>query len=338
MDVARAIEAVFDRSDWPWIFTPDGTAPSSGSVTDGNWKLTVEPTTEGGVAGGKLSGIVFGDGMLDLRTIKSDSGLTLLSVGDSLFKSCSAITGVRFNDELRRIGGYAFYASSVGSVQFGTDLTSLDERAFAYSYLSGTADMSMCTNVTFFASEVYHQCRYLEGLVLPPRLSALGWRAVAACEQLKTVVCSEPPAAWAREMRDKPLALAADAIGGLPALQTLELPCGGVVSIVNLRGTSSLTTLKINGKAPSSIGDVFTSWGSFPAQPAYQLSIVVSPDRDRAGWEALKTRAPTDEEKARADYPGSRAFGVLDAPAGARAWLVWGSSIYKAPGSVLMIR
>ena len=338
MDSARSIEAVFDRSGWPWAFVTDGVSAHSGFVTDGNWKFKVAETTEDGFAGGKLSEFVFGDGLLDLTDVKAQSGLTVLSIETNLFCNVGTISGVKFNNELRRTGGYSFAYSSVGSVQFGTDLTHFDQRTFCGSAIGGIVDMSMCTNVTSFESEVYYRCSELEGIVLPPRLSRFRWRSVAECPKLASITCALPPEQYEKEMKNTSLQIEDDAIGGCNALELLELPCGGVVPFANMRGLTKLKKLVINGSAPASVGDIFTQYASYAPQPAYQTRIVVSAHRDREGWEALKTRAPTAEEKHRSDYPGSNTFGVLDAPGESRAWLVWGRSMFDPKSLVIYFR
>ena len=338
MDAARSIEAVFDRTGWPWMFTTDGASLSSGTLTDGNWKFGVAEATVSGLTGGELATVAFGDGMLDLTSVKADTGLTLVSITNSLFAGSTAISGVKFNNELRRTGSYSFAMSKVSSVQFGTDLTTFGDRTFYGTKLDSTVDMSMCTNVTEFLNEVFFDCQLLKHLVLPPRLSKLNYRPIASCSLLETITCSLPPPEYLDEMKEKNLSMGSDPIGNCPNLERLELPCGGVVTFANMRGLTKLNTLKVNGKAPTSVGDIFTGWSSTQHQPAYQAKIVVSDRRDRAGWEALRTREPTAEERQRSDYPGPRTFGVLDAPSAARVWMVWGLSLYENAGFSIFVR
>lgn len=337
MDGSRTVTAVFDRPDWPWAFTSDGTSDSSGTLTDGRWNFRVRATTEDGFAGGELAEIIFGDGYLDLENVKAESGLVLLSITNNLFKDNKTITGVAFNDELRRTGSYSFSDSTVKSVRFGTDLRYFGDRTFNASSLTGVVDMTVCTNVTTFANDVFFSSPSIEEIVLPPRVRTFGWRAMANIASLRAVRCSVPQGPYFSEMKKTNLSMDDDLVGGSPLLETVELPCGGKVVLKGMRGLPKFRKLVINGKAPSSVGELFTKYSTTSPQPAYQLQIVVSPTRDRAGWEALKTRAPTAEEKLRDDYPGPNTFGVLDAPEAARAWLVWGRSMFDG-GLVLIFK
>ena len=337
-----SLEAVFDRSDWGWFFMSEGGAEHAGLLTDGRWKFRVSATTEDASAGSRLDEIVFGDGVLDLRRVRSDANLDLLAITNRLFQDHKTLSAVFFNDELRRIGSYAFDgATAMRSAAFGTGLSAIGDRAFQNTGLSGTVDLSRCVSVTKLENDTFYNNQSIEEVILPPRLRQICWRALASMPKLRRIRCTPPPPEYRYEMKHMQLVTDADPIGGSVNLESVEFPCGGAVSLNpgesgSLRGLTALRTLTFNGRAPASLGDLFSKWAQIPPQPAYQLRIVVSPQRDRAGWERLKTRAPTEEEKQRADYPGEAAFGVLDAPAASRAWLVWGESMFDQGFAVLI--
>ena len=224
---------------------------------------------------------------------------------------------------------------------FGEGLTTLGDRTFKESGLAGTVDMSACTGLTQVGSEAFFGCSAVETVVLPPCYKSAGWRAFAEMSGLVSITCADAGEA-AKEMAVCDGSFGEDVIASCPKLERIEVPWGGTVSFTkNLRGLTSLKTLKINGKAPvagSANADFFAAYGSVAAQPAYQLKIVVSRLQDEAGWRAFATREPTAAERARDDWPGSKTFGVVDLPESSRAWLVWGSSRFAKSGSMVIIR
>lgn len=259
----------------------------------------------------------------------------LTAVKARTFYSCSHITEVDFSDSLTTIGDSAFaFCSSLTNLVNGlpASLTSASSAFSMCTKLPGTLDMSKCTSLRSIPDSFINGCESLEEIVLPPGVTNFVKRTFRKCSKLKRVVASAP-GEWRTAMKTADGRIGKEAFDGVGSLGSVEIPWGGTTVFADggvLAGTS-LTNVWFFGEAPAKDGPNVIS------RTAYKCTFDVSKQADEAGWRALG-RDLTEAEKAKADKPEGRVFGIVEKPAGREAWLRWKASPLYPSGLILLMR
>lgn len=117
--------------------------------------------------------------------------VTLETVGDYAFSNCSALTALQLPETLISIGNYAFQGTSLQSVAFGANLTSIGDRA--YRNISTLEEVSFedCANLTSIGSRAFYNCTGLYEIVLPDCLVTVGDYAFYGAKGVRRISLNE---------------------------------------------------------------------------------------------------------------------------------------------------
>lgn len=179
-------------------------------------------------------GAVLGSHVFAECTALADADLSgNTDVPVSAFAGCTALSDITGAVALVGIGAHAFEGcAALTSFAFGSQLETVGEFAFASSGLT-VADMSASTGLGALNAWTFKNCRRLENVKLPARMSEVGQGAFFDCSVLKSV---NFPAASVAEYTFKGAPLT-DAAGLLPeGVVTI-----GDYALKDVTGVSALT-------------------------------------------------------------------------------------------------
>lgn len=261
-----------------------------------------------------------------LKDLKSQAfygcyGIKEVDLGDNItsmssaFAACSGLTNLVSGLPSALKSGYKAFASC--------------------SSLACEMDFSSCTNMFSLSDEMFNGASAITSVILPPRVTNICYRAFRNCSNLRTVKASDP-GVWRAEMKAADGIVGKHAFNNSQKIGSVQIPWGGRTSFgteLPFGNNFALTNIWFFGKAPAA--DCMDFLTSGPA--AYKCVLDVSKQADEAGWRALG-RDLTEAEKAKADKPEGRVFGIVEKPAGREAWLRWKASPLYPSGLILLMR
>ena len=238
----------------------------------------------------------------------------VVTIGPHAFDKCLGITSVTIRGFGSTIGGYAFRENSkLTSADIG-GVVSLGQYAFSKDKLT---TLVICPLLQSFPAHVFdYPSDNLTMSVAEVTTEMLSMKAIDGSFGTEAF----------RDYRGK---------------GALIFPFRGTITST---GTGSFkwlgpcTNIVFWGKAPAEEAFSTSAVTEQNASQSYTRRITVSKAMDEAGWTAWATPC-TDEEKARADYPGdSVCFGTHSFGA-AKLWMCWGRSPWEiSPGLLIMFR
>ena len=255
--------------------------------------------------------------------ITSFSGTNSLSVGDNTFGSCPNLTRVELSPAATKFDIYAF--------QYCGNLETLVPQTL--------------TNLTTVNSRAFYECKKLRGDFSFPALGTVGVNAFrdTALNSInipKCVTLNESCFKYCSQLTNAVVgatSFGVDCFASCPSLSNLTVNAVGAVAF----GARAVQTTPPGLKIWYNCGTAPTSIGANALQPAdanRYATIVVKPDSDYAGWEALCARTKsagtlTPADMAREDYPQKRVIGLI-VNGSNRAWVVRGAAL----GTLLGLR
>lgn len=307
------------------------------------------------------------DGCSNLKSIDPYLPSGLYSIGNNAFSGCTSLTGnlvyrcedyknvnvpvgcpatITFHDAITNITTFGLNKDKlVGIGCFPAALQAFSNINDAQQ-LAGTLDFSSCASLTSIVN--VGNCSKVQEVVLPPRVMSIGASAFSGCTAL-TNVSYVAEKRFRNEMAAANGSVGNSAFKNCKNLASIVLPWGGVTAVGtgSFASCSALRRLKLNGRPPT----VSTAYGLFykvdsnTSNPPdnYKVVVYASPKKGRAEWQAYATRAPTDVECGRSDYPGAEVFGVYvsdgNGNGGRTEWLAWEDDIWgNPPGLAIIIR
>lgn len=297
----------------------------------------------------------------------------VVSVAENAFWNCSNLKGeLRFQSPVMQDVRVNFNTGSNGktklsSIYYGEGVTNVNHTWMNCTTITNIApypstlksiggcfyqcnspvklDFSACTNLTEIPGDFANYSKLTE-VILPPRIRSIGKSAF-----LNSAITNVGYVADKRfrdEMLETSGTVGDNAFRLCVSLREVEFPWGGSETTLGsglVAGCWQLKRLKFDGRAPKSWPqNLFDGVpGQVGVTASYCVQICCSRQRDREGWRAFATRTTlTDEERARANYPGKGTFGVYDSfPDGDHRyqWMVWTPGCWDEPqGLMLLLR
>ncbi len=197
--------------------------------------------------------------------------LTVTSIGNRAFKSCSNMESVTIPEGVTSIGESAFYGcSSLTSVTIPEGVTSIGESAFAGC--SSLTSVTIPEGVTSIGESAFAGCTSLTSVTIPEGVTSIGMNAFALCKGLTSVTIPSSVAS-----------IGVHSFYGCSGLTSVTIP-EGVMTIGEeaFESCSSLTSVTI----PSSV----TSIGSSAFSLCFNLtSVTISEGVQSIGSYAFST-------------------------------------------------
>ena len=101
------------------------------------------------------------------------NGLPVISVGESAFYNCTALTSIVLPDGVTSIGESAFYnCTALTSIIIPDSVTTIEKSAFLYC--SSLASITIPDSVTEIKDNAFSGCRSLASVPLPDSITAIG--------------------------------------------------------------------------------------------------------------------------------------------------------------------
>ena len=113
------------------------------------------------------------------------NGLTVTSIGDEAFYSCSSLTSITISNSVTSIGEWAFAQCGLTNVTIGNSVTSIGNSAF-FSCTNLTS-VTIGTNVTSIGDDAFYSCSSLGSLTIPDTVTNIGDYAFSNCTNLTSV-------------------------------------------------------------------------------------------------------------------------------------------------------
>ena len=120
---------------------------------------------------------------------------SVITIGGSVFSSCTSLTSVTIPDSVTTIGEFAFYScDSLKSVTIGDSATTIGEGAFFMCY--SLTSVTIPDSVTTIGGWAFENCSSLTSVTIPDSVTTIGDWAFAYCDSLTSVYCkaTTPPA------------------------------------------------------------------------------------------------------------------------------------------------
>lgn len=128
-----------------------------------------------------------------IESIIFESDSTLISIGDSAFDACSALSNISIPTSVTSIGSDAFaYDGSITSLTLPPGLTTIGERSFQSC---GFETITIPSNVTSIGSSAFYACVELTSITIPSAVTSIGSSAFEYCNAL-TSVTFENTSGW----------------------------------------------------------------------------------------------------------------------------------------------
>ena len=277
------------------------------------------------------------------------------SLGIQSFHTCAKLQGVRMSSQSLTVlpaQCFAWDSGLTNAVADWPNLTFIGDYAFggAGSMVADVAQM-VPPGVTSVGYYAFGQDAKLFGDLVLTNLTALGELAfhsgqISSIRLSSRTLTAIPNQGFAHD------AALTNVVLDLPALDTIAYYAFGVWNGLSpirdlVIGATNLVAVDSAAFFASTRLENVVFWGACPTDTgaldhivqgvpsSYQCAFRVS--RQQAGWTALASPL-TEDEKARADFPGGAAFGTYTTSGGKKVWLVQASSPYTPKGSVMYVR
>ena len=107
-------------------------------------------------------------------------------VGDSVFKNCGDLVGIKLPKSITSIEGYAFYScSNLESVEMSEGFTSIGYRAF--EECEKLKNITIPSSVSSIGDRAFYHCANLESINIPEGITSIGSAMFAHCTSFTTV-------------------------------------------------------------------------------------------------------------------------------------------------------
>lgn len=137
-------------------------------------------------------------------------------VPDSIFKEKSYLTSAKMTDSATKIGGYAFYKTSITDAAIGKNVVEIGTHA--YCYCAGLKEAELSDKVVKIGAFAFAECTNLESdIVIPATLTSIGEGAYKLCTKVKKLT-------W--------LPRAVQNIYGSYSNQSPFITCSGITEVV----------------------------------------------------------------------------------------------------------
>ena len=110
------------------------------------------------------------------------------SIGEGCFSNCSGLTSVTIGNSVTSIGGYAFLdCSGLTSVTIPNSVTTIKE--YAFQTCSGLTSVTIPNSVTSIEEGTFFGCHGLTSVTIGSGVKSIGWFAFHNCPELLDVYC-----------------------------------------------------------------------------------------------------------------------------------------------------
>ena len=107
-------------------------------------------------------------------------------VGDSVFKDCGDLVGIKLPKSITSIEGYAFYScSNLESVEISEGFTSIGYRAF--EECEKLKNITIPSSVSSIGDRAFYHCANLESINIPEGITSIGSAMFAHCTSFTTI-------------------------------------------------------------------------------------------------------------------------------------------------------
>jgi uncharacterized repeat protein (TIGR02543 family) len=201
VDEITSSEAIFDnvnlkpysKSDTDFAYAVDGGYiyfdESTGTITDADESITSAniPSTINNISVTSIGDNAF-DSCSSLTSITIPDGIT--SIGYAAFYGCSSLTDVAIPGGVTSIAGYTFLeCSSLINVQIPNSVTSIGNNAF--EDCSSLGNIIIPNSVTVIGNYAFARCENLSNITLPESVTSIGNYAFSGCENLTNITLPE---------------------------------------------------------------------------------------------------------------------------------------------------
>ena len=193
-------------------------------------------------------------------------GVTVKSIGEDAFKSCTSLANVTIPNSVTSIGKWAFaYSKSLTSVTIPNSVTSIGEYAFfnctgltsavipsgvtsignkTFYWCESLTSVTIPNSVTSIGDYAFHECASLTSIMIPNSVTSIGNHAFWNCDNLKSII-----------IPNKVTSIEHDTFQGCKSLESVIIP-NSVTSIGSnaFANCKSLTSITIPSSV-TSIGD-----------------------------------------------------------------------------------
>ena len=166
------------------------------------------------------------------------NGYTVIGIGSYAFANNETLYHVTLPDTIQSIAEYAFYGSSIASLDLGSGLISLGEGAF--ELCSGLRELHLPDGVTVIPDRMAANCRNLQTLTWGEWVSSIGEAALSGANRLKAV-------SFGTALTH----LGGQAFRGCEALESISLPAGLTeLGTEAFRACTSLKSIMVDAENP----------------------------------------------------------------------------------------
>ena len=193
--------------------------------------------------------------------------------------NASSASWVEFDTDVKNIGDFAFYGSSLNSVTIPDSVKSIGKASFGLCYRLKTVDLP--SGLTEIRDNAFYSCIEVKSMNIPSSVTELGANAFISCTALKTVALPT----YDSEYPDRTLVIKAETFSGCTSLESIYIPQHvTVISEYAFKNCSSMTAVTFQEEAIESGGKVIgytskiVSIGSYAFMGCSKLSTILIPD------------------------------------------------------------
>ncbi len=321
-------------------WTYDASNANNRKISNGVWNFTV--TVSSSPAGLLLKTWNAGHGRLDFTDFEADTGLKIVGTDGTLFHTKAYSKGPTslYAPDMQKVSERAFqYCYRITDAILSPNLASVGTCSFYEARSLTNFQPRVCGKLTAIGQMAFMESRKITGDFEFPVLTSFASDrsfAYAAITSVKLPVCrSIPSETFSSCTKLTNLVTSATSIGdsaftSCSALRNVELTAKTSVTF----GAGAFSALPATADiwyfgqtAPASLSAKSLYTGSSTALPRLH----VRHGNDAEGWKALCTRVKgagagqtelTAADLARADYPGKRTLGIMNATDQKRIWVL----------------
>lgn len=272
-----------------------GVTSLSMSVVDDTPSLTSINVSSENTSLSSLDGVLFNKDMTKLITCpRAKAGKykmpdTVVTVGNSAFKDCKALTDITLSTALTTVENYGFVGcSAITSLEFGDNLKTIGYSAFsscsalknvklgintttigdyAFNYCSSITDVDFGKSLSSIGEYAFENCKKLTSAIFPDTLKTIGRYAFNNCQLIKAI-----------ELGNSLKTIGYCSFGYCSSFESIEIPdtttsidtyafynCNSLKTIKIGRGLTNFPYTTCNSKALESItvADENTTFASY---------------------------------------------------------------------------